>query len=224
MHVHDHLRPERIGIPEAVLCSPKTTRHLDHIIRDLAERGTPNLLTRLTPEAFEALAAENRELLTYDPVSETATLNGKVASGPAGHVAIVAAGTSDEQVAAEAAATLDFCAVDHELIVDVGVAGLWRLEQRLPDIRRADVVIAVAGMDAAIVSVLGGLVASPVVAVPTSVGYGVAEGGHGALTSALSSCAQGIPVMNIDNGFGAACAVVRILNMGAQLATGNRND
>ena len=124
-----------------------------------------------------------------------------------------AAGTSDASVASEAARTLTFSGVKCQTIVDVGVAGLWRLEARLDEIRQADIVIAVAGMDAALVSVLGGLVAAPVIAVPTSVGYGVAAGGSAALHSSLASCAQGVTVVNIDNGFGAACAAVRMLSM-----------
>jgi NCAIR mutase (PurE)-related protein len=116
-------------------------------------------------------------------------------------------------VAAEAARTLTFSGVECQSIVDVGVAGLWRLEARLDEIREADIVIAVAGMDAALVSVLGGLVAAPVIAVPTSVGYGVAAGGTAALHSSLASCAQGVTVVNIDNGFGAACAAVRMLSL-----------
>jgi NCAIR mutase (PurE)-related protein len=125
----------------------------------------------------------------------------------------VAAGTSDQQVATEAARTLEFSGVETNTIVDVGVAGIWRLEARLDEIRAADIVIAVAGMDAAIVSVLGGLVGAPIIAVPTSVGYGVAAGGTTALNSALASCAQGVAVMNIDNGFGAACAAIRMLSL-----------
>ncbi|MDX2380207.1 MAG: nickel pincer cofactor biosynthesis protein LarB [Acidimicrobiia bacterium] len=213
MHVHDHNRFDRIGMPEAVLCSPKTPAQLDEIVAELGGGDTaPVLFTRLTAEQLSKLASETQRRLEHDPVSSTAYLNG-VLPRRAGRVAIVAAGTSDLAVAREAQRTLHFCGVTGDLIVDVGVAGLWRLERRLPEIRKANVVIAVAGMDAALVSVLGGLVHAPVIAAPTSVGYGVSEGGRTALHSSLASCAQGVTVVNIDNGFGAACAAVRILGL-----------
>lgn len=211
MHVHDHLRPERIGMPEAVLCSAKTDRQLVAIVDDLSQGGVSSLLTRLPAERLDRLP-EIATRLNHDAVSETAVL-GSPQPARSGDVAIVAAGTSDQQVAAEAAQTLAFSGFRSRSFIDVGVAGLWRLEARLPEIREADVVIVAAGMDAALVSVLGGLLAAPIVAVPTSVGYGVAEGGTTALNSALASCAQGITVVNIDNGFGAACAAVRMLSV-----------
>ncbi len=210
MHQHDDRRSERIGMPEAVLCSAKTARQLDAIANDLVAGSEPVLFTRLSLTQYQALPPKALALMDYDEVSETGFLRGCL-QRRAGRVAVVAAGTSDQQVAAEASRTLRFSGIEAELIVDVGVAGLWRLQARLDDIAAADVVIAVAGMDAAIVSVLGGLVAAPVIAVPTSVGYGVAAGGTTALHSALASCAQGVTVVNIDNGFGAACAAVRML-------------
>lgn len=214
MHVHDHERLERLGMPEAVLCSAKSPRQLDAIVTELAETTeAPVLLTRLSAELLDQLDPAVRSHLVHDPISETATIHGGLDPRPGATVAVVAAGTSDQRVAMEAAATLRFCGIPVEVIIDVGVAGLWRLERRLPDILAADLVIAVAGMDAALVSVLGGLVKAPVIGVPTSVGYGVAEGGGAALNSALASCAQGVTVVNIDNGFGAACAAVRILGL-----------
>jgi NCAIR mutase (PurE)-related protein len=126
-------------------------------------------------------------------------------------VGIVAAGTSDAAVAREAARTLEFNGVASSLFIDVGVAGLWRLTRALPAIAAHPVLIAVAGMDAALPTVLGGLVGALIIAVPTSVGYGVAAGGRTALDAILASCAPGIPVMNIDNGYGAACAALRAL-------------
>lgn len=212
MHVNDHDRPARIGMPEAVLCAAKTDAQLAVIVTDLVEVDEPALFTRLSAAQADRLPAELRSPLDHDDVSETAILGGGLPPR-SGRVAIAAAGTSDQRVAAEAARTLAFSGVEHELFVDIGVAGLWRLEQRLPQIRAADVVIAVAGMDAALISVLGGLVAQPLIAVPTSVGYGVAAGGTTALHSALASCAQGVTVVNIDNGFGAACAAVRALSL-----------
>jgi len=213
MHVHDHDRLDRIGLPEAVLCSSKTATQIDDIVAGLASGSAgPVMFTRLSEEQLDTLAPATRRHLQHDRVSRTAYMNG-VLPDRQGRVAVVAAGTSDQSVACEAQRTLGFCGITSETIVDVGVAGLWRLERRLPEIRDADVVIAVAGMDAALVSVLGGLVRAPLVAVPTSVGYGVSEGGTTALHSALASCAQGVTVVNIDNGFGAACATARILGL-----------
>jgi pyridinium-3,5-biscarboxylic acid mononucleotide synthase len=127
-----------------------------------------------------------------------------------GPVAIVMAGTSDLPVGRETARTLAFAGQPFREYTDIGVAGLWRLLEKIEDIRSSPVVIVAAGMDAALVSVVGGLVSSPVIALPTSVGYGVAEGGATALHAALASCAPGISVVNIDNGYGAACAALRI--------------
>jgi NCAIR mutase (PurE)-related protein len=124
---------------------------------------------------------------------------------------VVAAGTSDVAVAREAARTLRYYGEPVAEITDVGVAGLWRLLERIEEIRRMKVIVAVAGMDAALPTVIGGLVSSPVIGVPTSVGYGVAEDGRTALHAMLASCAPGLVVTNIDNGYGAACAALRIL-------------
>lgn len=129
-----------------------------------------------------------------------------------GGPAVVSAGTSDAPVCLEAARTLEFHGIGCELIQDVGVTGLWRLTERIDDIRRYPVVIAVAGMEGALFSVLGGLVGSALITVPTSVGYDVAEGGNLALNVALSSCAPGLLTVNIDTGYGAACAAIRLLN------------
>lgn len=212
-HRHDHARFDRIGMPEAVLCEPKSTQQFVEIVAELAaSTSEPRLFTRVRAEQVAALPPVLVERLDHDTVSCTATLNG-VLPMRAGRVAVVAAGTSDAAVAAEAGRTLEFSGVQSVSIVDVGVAGLWRLEERLDEIRDVDIVIAVAGMDAALVSVLGGLIAAPLIAVPTSVGYGVASGGSTALHSALASCAQGVTVVNIDNGFGAACAAVRMLSL-----------
>ena len=198
-------------MPEAVLCSAKTDTQLVMIVDDLRDAGASSLLTRLPADRLARLP-ELATVLDHDPISQTAILGAPLAPRP-GVVAIVAAGTSDQQVAAEASRTLAYSGVESRSFIDVGVAGLWRLEARLPEIREADIAIVVAGMDAALVSVLGGLLAAPIVAVPTSVGYGVAEGGSTALHSSLASCAQGVTVVNIDNGFGAACAAVRMLSL-----------
>ncbi len=200
-------------MPEAVLCGTKTVQQVVSIAGELVATTTePRLFTRLTDEQLAALPPDVVDRLDDDRLSRTAMLNGVLPPRP-GRVVVVAAGTSDASVAVEAARTLAFSGITCQTIVDVGVAGLWRLEARLDEIRAADIVIAVAGMDAALVSVLGGLVAAPVIAVPTSVGYGVASGGTAALHSSLASCAQGVTVVNIDNGFGAACAAVRMLSL-----------
>jgi len=204
----DYERPARIGLGEAIFCAGKTPAQIDAIIAD-AERRSSLLLTRLAPEVFATL--ETSHLLDYDPLSRTAFL------GPVGtpdkaslEIGIVTAGTSDLSVAREAARTLQFNRSPFALIADVGVAGLWRLLSRVEDLKRMKVIIAVAGMDAALPTVLGGLVPGCIIAVPTSVGYGVAEGGHAALNAILSSCSPGILTVNIDNGYGAACAALRI--------------
>lgn len=210
MHQPDLGRVDRIGMPEAVLAGTKSVAQVVGIVDELASHRRPCLLTRLTDGQIGALDERHRDALDVDDVSRTAFLHGTMPARP-GRVAVVAAGTSDESVALEAVRTLEFSGVSSTVIGDVGVAGLWRFLDRLDEIQAADVVIAVAGMDAALISVVGGQVGAPVIGVPTSVGYGVAEGGVAALHSALASCAQGVTVVNVDNGFGAACAAVRIL-------------
>jgi len=209
----DYERPARIGFGEAIFCAGKTPAQIDAIIAD-AESRSGLLLTRLAPEAFARL--EKGSLLDYDPLSRTAFLGPVGAPGEAGiEIGIVTAGTSDLSVAHEAARTLQFNRSPFTLIADVGVAGLWRLLSRLEDLKRMQVIIAVAGMDAALPTVLGGLVPGCIIAVPTSVGYGVATGGHAALNAILSSCSPGILTVNIDNGYGAACAALRISRIAA---------
>lgn len=207
----DFERPERIGFGEAVLCEPKTMPQIVTALDQVEAAGQPMLLTRLGTEQFSRLPAPYRRRLDYDELSRTAFW-GKPAllRGPA-EVAVVTGGTSDTGVAREAVRTLAFNGHDSYEAYDIGVAGLWRLQRRLPELRTHRVIIAIAGMDAALPTVLAGLVPSLVIAVPTSVGYGVAEGGRTALGSLLASCAPGIAVVNIDNGYGAACAAMRSL-------------
>ncbi len=210
---YDYDRAERLGMPEAVLCESKDRDSLDRLLDELrAKTGVPFLFTRLYRPQFAAIRPDLAALLDYDEVSGTAYLHGVRPERP-GRVAVVCAGTSDLPVAREAVRTLTFMGIAPTLFCDVGVAGLHRLLDRIDEIRRHDIVIAVAGMDAALASVMGGLAGSPVIAVPTSVGYGVATGGRTALNAMLASCAQGVLVTNIDNGFGAACGAVRILNV-----------
>ena len=207
----DHAREARIGLPEAVYCAGKSSAQLSEIIAPFRVEGRALFLTRLESEAHAALASEDREVLDYDPVSRTAWINVRPISGDEPRVAVVTAGSTDLAVAREAGRTLAFHGAPHVEIADVGVAGIWRLMEREEEIRAMDVVIAVAGMEGALFSVLGGLAGGVVIAVPTSNGYGVAEGGRTALDSALASCAPGVVVTNIDNGYGAACAALRVL-------------
>jgi hypothetical protein len=209
----DFARGARIGLDEAVLCAGKSEAHLAAILDRVAAREARMLLTRLTPAALAALPAAHRARIDYDALSGTGFYGAAPPPARRGRVAIVSAGTSDLAVATEAARTLAFSGEAAAGIHDVGVAGLWRLMERLPEIQRHRVVIAVAGMDAALVSVLGGLVAGVIIGVPTSTGYGAAAGGRTALGAALASCAPGVAVVNIDNGYGAACAALRVLGL-----------
>jgi NCAIR mutase (PurE)-related protein len=175
------------------------------------ELGRRLLFTRLGARKHARLAPAVRGALDYEPVSRTAILGGVPEPGANGRVAIVAAGTSDLPVAREAGRTLEFAGELPTLLADVGVAGLWRLMEHVEPLRSHRVVIAVAGMEGALFSVLAGLVPGVVVAVPTSIGYGVGKGGRTALNAALASCASGLAVVNIDNGFGAAHMALRAL-------------
>ena len=212
--VPDDSRPARIGFDETVYCAGKSPRQLDAILARSIESGRPLLLTRLAAGSFDALAPAYRSALDYDPVSRTAVLGTGADSGPGpARIAVVTAGTSDVPVAKEAVRTLAYYGESALEVYDVGVAGLWRLLDRLGEIREMPVVIAVAGMEASLPSVVGGQVPGLVVAVPTSNGYGVSAGGRVALDASLSSCAPGLAVVNIDNGYGAACVALRALRL-----------
>lgn len=204
-------RAERVGLPEAVLSDAKPFEQLLEVLVRADEVGRPMLLTRLSPDCFERLPAHFRERMNYESLSRTAFFDSPPPPSPITDVAVVTGGTSDVPVAREAVRTLLFHGHAATEIHDVGVAGLWRLQQRLPEVAGHRVVIAVAGMDAALPTVLTGLIPALVIAVPTAVGYGVAAGGHTALHSLLASCAPGLVVVNIDNGYGAACAAIRSL-------------
>ena len=209
----DASRRERTGLDEAIFCAGKSVAQIEGILADAQSSGRRLLLTRLAPREHAALAPERAARLDYDPVSRTAIL-GDVEPATTGEprVGVVTAGSSDIPVAREAARTLLYDGHPCREVNDVGVAGLWRLLERIDELRALDVVIAVAGMEAALASVIGGLVPGAVIAVPTSTGYGVAAGGETALRAVLTSCAPGVTVVNIDNGYGAACAAARILN------------
>lgn len=209
--VFDYARQARIGLPEAVYCQGKPRGTILGLLDQFrAGSGHPVLFTRLAADVVGELPPGIRDAIDYHALSRTAW-GEKMPSLDHGKVVVVTAGTSDSAVAWEAARTLDYLGIACTVLEDCGVAGLWRLIDRLPDIEAHDVVIVVAGLDAALASVMGGLTARPVIAVPTSVGYGVAADGGAALNSMLASCAPGVPVMNIDNGYGAACAAARML-------------
>jgi hypothetical protein len=209
---HSTLDPDRLarqGFPEIVYCQSKTASQIIDNLRALAEANGRAFGTRLpadrAPEVLAALPDAQ-----YDPLGKTIQL-GPAMEGGSRPVAVVSAGTSDLPVAAEASATLAFLGHPVLHFNDIGVAGIHRLHARIDEIRGASVVIVAAGMEGALPSVVGGLVSTPVIAVPTSVGYGAAFEGLAALLGMLNSCASGLTVVNIDNGFGAAMAAHRIL-------------
>jgi pyridinium-3,5-biscarboxylic acid mononucleotide synthase len=207
----DHHRALRQGLPEVILGQGKTAEQISGIARSLLAGGQNVLVTRLSPEAAPAVLAAVPEL-EHHPIARTAlALKTPVPVVEGAKVAVVTAGTSDLPVAEEALETLRAAGVPTERIFDVGVAGLHRLLDRVKVLRRARALIVVAGMEGALPSVVGGLVAAPVVAVPTSTGYGAAFEGLTALFGMLTSCASGVTVVNIDNGFGAAMAVLRLI-------------
>ncbi len=210
----DWEREARTGVAEAVLCEPKTPAQIAAILDAAVARAARLLLTRLAPAQHDALPEALREHLDFDPLSRTAILGDLPSGMPIEGALIVAAGTADLGPAREAARTLAFHGRAAPLIADVGVAGLWRLTEQLGRLSEARVLIVAAGMEGALFSVVAGLVSAPVIALPTSVGYGVAAGGSVALHSALSSCAPGVMVVNIDNGFGAAAAAIKIMEAG----------
>lgn len=207
----DHDRYARLGFDEAIFCHGKSVVQLTAIIEELANRGDRGLLTRLSSAQHDALPSGLRECLDYDTESRVAFFGGCYPSRSEVCVAVVTAGTSDSAVASEVERTLRYYGEPCLSVRDVGVAGLWRLLERVEELRSLAVVIVVAGLDAALPSVIGGLVPGLLIAVPTSCGYGVSHGGTTALHAVLASCAPGIVVVNIDNGFGAACAALRAL-------------
>ncbi|HSQ28576.1 MAG TPA: nickel pincer cofactor biosynthesis protein LarB [Gemmatimonadaceae bacterium] len=206
----DHHRALRQGYPEVVYGEGKTASQICAIAERIAARGEGVLITRLPGEAVEPLQAAFLAI-EINELGRTAFLPGTVPPARGvGAVAIVTAGTSDLPVAEEAAATLAALGDCVTRITDVGVAGIHRVLGKRDEIVSASVVIVVAGMDGALPSVIGGLVRTPLIAVPTSVGYGASFGGIAALLTMLNSCAAGVTVVNIDNGFGAAVAASRI--------------
>lgn len=197
-------RQRRTGLPEVIYASGKTAEQVKLIAERMHQKGIDVLATRVTPEMAEAVKTIIPDA-EYNEMAKTISYRKSSEFESRGYIAIVAAGTSDMPVAEEAAVTARFLGNKVETIYDVGVAGIHRLFNKLEIIRNARVVIVVAGMEGALTSVVGGLVHKPVIGVPTSIGYGANFQGLSALLAMLNSCASGVSVVNIDNGFGAAC-------------------
>lgn len=201
----DHHRQIRCGYPEVIFCLSKTKEQVREIFIRLARTGNNVLATRASKELFDYVQqGMNLNNLRYETEARMIVLEQKPVNETEGYIAIVTAGTADLPVAAEAQVTAEMMGSRVRTFCDVGVAGLHRLLGCLKDLQQADVVIVVAGMEGALASVVGGLVDCPVIAVPTSVGYGASFEGLSALLTMMNSCAAGVTVVNIDNGFGAA--------------------
>ncbi|MDR0450936.1 MAG: nickel pincer cofactor biosynthesis protein LarB [Treponema sp.] len=211
----DSGRQERTGCPEVVYCMGKTVDQSELIMTRMREKGIPVLGTRAPPELAERIAKRYPEA-EYDATARTLRIGELYrAEERQGLVAIAAAGTSDLPAASEAARSAEFFGSRVKLICDIGVAGIHRLFARLPELREARVIVAAAGMEGALAGVIAGLVRAPVIALPTSVGYGASLGGLSALLGMLNSCAPGISVVNIDNGFGAGYQASLINRLGS---------
>jgi len=197
-------RLHRTGLPEMIFSSGKTTEQVRLIAERMYNKGMDILATRASEEIFEAVKSVVPDA-RYNPLAKTIVYKHHEVLSGNGYIAVISAGTSDLPVAEEAVETARFLNNKVEAIYDVGVAGIHRLFNKWDMIRNARVIIVVAGMEGALASVVGGLVDKPVIGVPTSVGYGANFQGLSALLSMLNSCASGVSVVNIDNGFGAAC-------------------
>lgn len=207
----DHHRQIRRGFPEVIFCPDKTNEQIIEIFSKLAEKGNNVLATRAELGVFRALSRAGRfPKARYEKQAKAIVLEQKQIKPSESILPIVTAGTADLPVAAEARVTAEIMGQRTEVICDVGVAGLHRLIDRLPKLQNANVIIVIAGMEGALASVVGGLVSCPVIAVPTSVGYGASFEGLSALLTMLNSCASGVSVVNIDNGFSAAVTATLI--------------
>ena len=207
----DHHRQLRSGFPEVIYCPGKTNEQIIAIFESLAAKGNNVLATRADKAVFEALAKTKKfPKVRYEKLARAIILEQKKLKPSKTILPILTAGTADLPVATEAKVTAEIMGQRSELICDVGVAGLHRLIGHLPKLQSANVIIVVAGMEGALASVVGGLVSCPVIAVPTSVGYGASFEGLAALLTMLNSCASGVTVVNIDNGFSAGVTATLI--------------
>lgn len=211
-------RKWRSGFSEVVFCSGKSDAHLIHIFERLIHANGEVLGTRATPHQYE-IVRSSFPTVRYDPLARVLVIE-KKDKIRRGHVVVCTAGTADVPVAEEAAQTAEFFGTYVERIYDVGVSGLHRLLAHLEQIQKANCVVAVAGMEGALASVIGGLVRNPVIAVPTSVGYGASFGGVSALLTMLNSCANGIATVNIDNGYGAGYLATQINRLALHTESG----
>lgn len=213
----DHHRELRTGFPEVIFGRGKTPGQVGRLAREILSHADRLLVTRATGEMHDAVAGVAPEA-SYEPTAKTIRVDRRPARGRTGRVAVISGGTADLPVASEAAETAEWMDSEVDCILDAGVAGLHRLLDRLGDLRRADAIVAVAGMDGALPSVVSGLVSAPVIAVPTSVGYGASFEGVGPLLTMLNACSPGVAVVNIDNGFGAGYMASIIAGKGVSSA------
>lgn len=204
----DLSREERTGFPEVIFCENKEDEFLLSIYERMIAKEGRAFGTRASKEQYELIRNKIPEI-EYDPVSRILKL-GRAESKKAGLIAVCCAGTADIPVAEEAAQTAEYFGQEVERVYDVGVSGLHRLLSKADILKKANCVVAIAGMEGALASVIGGLVSNPVIAVPTSVGYGASLGGISALLTMINSCANGIAVVNIDNGYGAGYIATQI--------------
>ena len=212
-HLIDFNRENRIGISETIFCENKSTSQINNICKDLDINKT-TFFTRLKIDKYKKITSNIKKKLLYNTASQTAIYGKKPSINKnKANIAIICAGTSDMPSVLEAQQTLYISGIKSDIFADLGVAGLWRIQKYLDQIMKYKVLIVAAGMDGALVSVIGGLVSLPIIALPTSTGYGVANKGVTALNAMLVSCSPGISVVNIDNGYGAASAAIRILNV-----------
>ena len=210
----DHHRSLRNGFAEVVYGKGKTAGQLVAIIQSLYKAKSDILVTKLEHNAYENIQQELPPECIYDNISLTLVLSKKQNRNKIGRIIIVSAGTADMPIAEEARITSEFFGSKTEKLFDVGVAGIHRLLDKINVLREARVIIVIAGMDGALASVVGGLVSSPVIAVPTSTGYGASFNGVSALLAMLNSCSSGVATVNIDNGFGAGCIAHKINLLG----------
>lgn len=210
-------REQRTGVSEAVFCLNKQVGQITEILEYAAGIDHRLLLTRLSEDKFKCLSLLWQQSLFYDVAAQVAILGDCPAPENDPGIAIVSGGSSDHGVCREVELTLAFHGVASKGYYDVGVAGLWRLQRCLPALRECKVLVAVAGMEAALPTLVAGLVPGIVIAVPTSTGYGISEQGKTALNACLASCAAGLVTVNIDNGFGAACAALKMVNVTSAL-------